>query len=62
MALLYKGVTLAVLALHRNLLDHIADNGAERCSAIRLVAAQARRVGILGLGQLGEAVARIPRA
>lgn len=51
-------VTLAVLALHRNLLDYIADNGAERWSAIRLVPAQARRVGILGLGQLGEAVFR----
>jgi glyoxylate/hydroxypyruvate reductase len=51
-------VTLAVLALHRNLVDYIADKGAERWSAIRLVPAQRRRVGILGLGQLGETVFR----
>jgi len=51
-------VTLAVLALHRNLIDYIADKGAERWSAIRLVPAQRRRVGILGLGQLGEAAFR----
>jgi glyoxylate/hydroxypyruvate reductase len=51
-------VTLAVLALHRNLVDYIADKGAERWSAIRLVPAQKRRVGILGLGQLGEAAFR----
>lgn len=50
--------TLAVLALHRNLVDYIADKGAERWSAIRLVPAQKRRVGILGLGQLGEAAFR----
>ena len=48
-------VTLAVLALHRNLVDYISDRGAERWSAIRLVPAPRRRVGILGLGQLGEA-------
>jgi glyoxylate/hydroxypyruvate reductase A len=48
-------VTLAVLALHRNLVDYIADKGAQRWSAIRLVPAHKRRVGILGLGQLGEA-------
>jgi glyoxylate/hydroxypyruvate reductase A len=51
-------VTLAVLALHRNLVDYIADKGAERWSAIRLVPAWKRRVGILGLGQLGEAAFR----
>jgi glyoxylate/hydroxypyruvate reductase A len=51
-------VTLAVLALHRNLIDYIADKGAERWSPIRLAPAQTRRVGILGLGQLGEATFR----
>jgi glyoxylate/hydroxypyruvate reductase len=51
-------VTLAVLALHRNLVNYIADKSAERWSAIRLVPAQKRRVGILGLGQLGEAAFR----
>ena len=48
-------VTLAVLALHRDLVDYIADKTAERWSEIRLVPAQRRRVGILGLGQMGEA-------
>jgi glyoxylate/hydroxypyruvate reductase len=51
-------VTLAVLALHRNLVDYIADKTSERWSAIRLVPARKRRVGILGLGQLGEAAFR----
>jgi glyoxylate/hydroxypyruvate reductase A len=51
-------VTLAVLAIHRNLADYIADKGAERWSAIRLVPARTRCVGILGLGQLGEAAFR----
>ncbi len=51
-------VTLAVLALHRNLVDYVADKAAERWSEIRLVPAQRRRVGILGLGQMGEAAFR----
>ncbi len=51
-------VTLAVLALHRDLVDYIADKAAERWSEIRLVPAQRRRVGILGLGQMGEAAFR----
>jgi glyoxylate/hydroxypyruvate reductase A len=51
-------VTLAVLALHRNLPDYIADKAAARWAQIRLVPAAARRVGILGLGRLGEAAFR----
>jgi glyoxylate/hydroxypyruvate reductase A len=51
-------VTLAVLALHRDLVDYIADKAAERWSEIPLVPAQKRRVGILGLGQMGEAAFR----
>lgn len=51
-------VTLAVLALHRNLIDYIADKAARRWSPIQLVPAASRRVGILGLGQLGEAAFR----
>jgi glyoxylate/hydroxypyruvate reductase len=51
-------VTLAVLALHRDLVDYVADKAAERWSEIRLVPAQRRRVGILGLGQMGEATFR----
>jgi glyoxylate/hydroxypyruvate reductase A len=51
-------VTLAVLALHRNLIDYIADKAARHWSPIQLVPAASRRVGILGLGQLGEAAFR----
>jgi glyoxylate/hydroxypyruvate reductase A len=51
-------VTLAVLALHRNLIDYFADNSAQLWSPIRLAPARTRRVGILGLGQLGEAAFR----
>ncbi len=51
-------VTLAVLALHRNLPGYIADKPAARWAPIRLVPAGQRRVGILGLGRLGEAAFR----
>jgi glyoxylate/hydroxypyruvate reductase len=51
-------VMLAVLALHRNLIDYIAGKAARRWSPIQLVPAALRRVGILGLGQLGEAAFR----
>jgi glyoxylate/hydroxypyruvate reductase len=51
-------VTLAVLALHRNLVDYFADKSAQLWSPIRLAPARTRRVVILGLGQLGEAAFR----
>jgi glyoxylate/hydroxypyruvate reductase len=51
-------VTLGVLGLHRNLVDYVADRRRERWEPIRLVPAAARRVGILGLGQLGKAAFR----
>lgn len=51
-------VTLGVLALHRHLLDYRADQAAERWVPIRLVPARKRRIGVLGLGQLGQAVCR----
>ena len=51
-------VTLAVLSLHRHLPDYIADKAAARWEQIRLVPAAARRIGILGLGRLGEAAFR----
>ena len=51
-------VTLAVLALHRNLIDYIGDKAVGRWSPIDLVPASSRRVGILGVGRLGEAAFR----
>lgn len=51
-------VTLAVLALHRNLVDYLGFQAECRWSQIDLVPAASRRVGILGVGQLGEAAFR----
>jgi glyoxylate/hydroxypyruvate reductase A len=51
-------VTLAVLALHRNLIDYLGGQEKRSWRQIHLVPAAARRVGILGMGQLGEAAAR----
>jgi glyoxylate/hydroxypyruvate reductase len=48
--------TLAALALHRNFLDFAADKHDARWNPIRIVPANRRNVGILGLGQLGGAV------
>ena len=48
-------VTLGVLALHRQLIDYIADKADGRWRPIRLVSAARRRVGVLGLGRLGTA-------
>lgn len=50
--------TLSVLALHRHLPDYIEDRARRLWQPRRLVTASARRVGILGLGRLGESVAR----
>lgn len=51
-------VTLAVLALHRDLPAYLADQRAGRWEAIRLRPAASRRIGVLGLGQLGAAACR----
>lgn len=48
-------VCLAVLALHRHLIDYIGAQRDERWASLRLVPAQERRVGIMGLGNLGVA-------
>lgn len=48
--------TMATLALHRNLLDHGIAQRAHRWAPIELVPAAARRIGVMGLGQLGQAV------
>jgi len=48
--------TLAALALHRNLLDYIGQQAAAQWRPITVVPAQMRRVGVMGLGVLGQAV------
>lgn len=48
-------VTMAVLALHRDLLDFIALQKQQVWREIRITPARRRRVGVLGLGQLGQA-------
>jgi glyoxylate/hydroxypyruvate reductase A len=48
--------TLSVLALHRNLVDYIHQQAAGRWLPITVVPAQMRRVGVMGLGVLGQAV------
>ena len=46
-------VLFATLALHRHMLDYRQAQQDARWAAIRLVPAQARRVGVMGLGHLG---------
>jgi glyoxylate/hydroxypyruvate reductase A len=48
-------VVFAVLALHRNLLDYIQDQRESRWAAIKTTLAPKRRVGVMGLGELGRA-------
>lgn len=48
-------VVFATLALHRHMLDYRQDQQAARWKPIRLVPAQERRVGVMGLGHLGQA-------
>jgi glyoxylate/hydroxypyruvate reductase len=49
-------VTLATLALHRDWLTYAAQQREGRWEPLRLHLASARRVGVLGLGVLGQAV------
>lgn len=48
-------VTMAVLALHRNLINYGLAQRDARWAPIPLVPAEERRVGIMGLGSLGQA-------
>lgn len=50
--------TMAVLALHRNLIDHGLAQREGRWSPIKLTPAGERRIGVMGLGNLGQAVLR----
>lgn len=49
-------VTTAVLGLHRDLLQFIHQQKAQVWREIRITPAKRRRVGVMGLGQLGQAV------
>jgi glyoxylate/hydroxypyruvate reductase len=49
-------VTMAVLALHRDLVHFIAQQRSQTWREIQLTQAAKRRVGIMGLGLLGQAV------
>jgi glyoxylate/hydroxypyruvate reductase A len=48
-------IVMAVLALHRNLVNYIDAQRTQRWEQIELVPAEKRRVGIMGLGNLGLA-------
>ena len=49
-------VTMAVLALHRDLVHFIAQQREQIWREIRITQAAKRRVGVMGLGLLGQAV------
>jgi glyoxylate/hydroxypyruvate reductase A len=51
-------VVMSVLALHRNLIDYIGQQRQGTWTQIQVQPASRRRVGVLGLGMLGEAAAR----
>ena len=48
--------TMAVLALHRDLVDFIAQQREQTWREIQIISASSRRIGVMGLGLLGQAV------
>jgi glyoxylate/hydroxypyruvate reductase len=54
-------VTMAVLALHRDLLHFVAQQREQTWREIRITRAAKRRVGVMGLGLLGQAVLERPK-
>lgn len=55
-------VTMAVLGLHRDLLQFINQQKEQVWREIRIMPARRRRIGVMGLGQLGQAVLERLRA
>lgn len=49
-------VSLAVLALHRDFFDYVAQKAARSWNPIEVPPASARTIGVMGLGSLGRAV------
>ena len=49
-------VTIATLAVHRDLVAYVAQQRQQRWEPIRVRSAPSRRVGVMGLGVLGQAV------
>lgn len=49
-------VTMAALMMHRNMLDYANAQRARRWQEIRVLPARERRIGVMGLGNLGQAV------
>ena len=48
-------VTCSTLMLHRNILDYMDDQRNRRWAPIRVLPPKSRRVGVMGLGKLGQA-------
>ncbi len=49
-------VSLAVLALHRDFFDYVAQKSARSWNPLEVLPASARTIGVMGLGSLGRAV------